>query len=590
MLVPYTPDSAVQLSALKRALVSHEREFFVNVTDSGTRSRKKGEILTLEGKIQWQGDYPIKGSRAYVFVLERFDYTGQIEDLLQKKVASPKNLPCPADVIIPVYNAYEDLLRCLYSVMTNYENERIILIDDNSTDPRIGSLFSLLEQYQSSSFIVIRQKKNLGFAATVNRGMHHSRNDVILLNSDTIVTKGWIRKLQEGVRSRENGGTMTPLSNNGTLCSVPVMMENNILLPGVALDDYADMVEKISFGQFPVIPAGIGFCLYITRACLDSTGYFDEVTYKAGYGEETDFCLRAGKAGMTHHVCDTTFIYHRGMASFSDQAMRRLQEGIAALNARYPTYQEEVSRFIQHNPLREIQENIACRAVTWDFSGRSSRVLFIPDGERRDEGIRLAGGSGDTEGYYILRCMPSEFFLSEYNHGNHLEFTFPADTRSPGAVSDTIEKIFCSFRISCVCMDHPDTRVSLIAEKFQIPCIVSSFSSAAAANIAKETARALFRMPGDSCGPEFPVEQTTRSPLRERQEPDWNSGMRFTSAEIFHGIRAFPETRFKGVIPFRPESPGSLPARFLHCLSENGVLYTLQRIGFIIMQGKERNR
>ena len=161
MLVPYTPDSAVQLSALKRALVSHERGFFVNVTDSGTRSRKKGEILTLEGKIQWQGDYPIKGSRAYVFVLERFDYTGQIEDLLQKKVASPKNLPCPADVIIPVYNAYEDLLRCLYSVMTNYENERIILIDDNSTDPRIGSLFSLLEQYQSSSFIVIRQKKNL---------------------------------------------------------------------------------------------------------------------------------------------------------------------------------------------------------------------------------------------------------------------------------------------------------------------------------------------------------------------------------------------------------------------------------------------
>ncbi|MFA5268534.1 MAG: glycosyltransferase [Methanoregula sp.] len=591
VLVPCTSDSVVHLPALKRALLSSICDSSANVPEACISKSRKGEkILTLPVRIQWQGDCIIAGSQRYVFVIERFDYFEQIEGLLQKTVASPKNQTRPVDVIIPAYNAYDDLLRCLYSVMIHHENERIILIDDNSTDPRIGSLFSLLDPYQSSSLILTRQEKNRGFAATVNGGMQYSRNDVILLNSDTIVTKGWIRKLQDGVRSRENCGTMTPLSNNGTLCSVPVMMENNLLLPGASIDDYADMVEKISFRQFPAIPAGIGFCLYITRACLDTTGYFDEVTYQAGYGEETDFCLKAKKAGFTHQVSDTTFIYHRGMASFSGQAMRRLQEGIAALNTRHPSYQDEVSRFIQDNPLRGIQENIACRAVTWDFSGRSPRVLFIPDYENRIDCNQQAEEYGDNEVYYTLRCTQSEFFLSEYNHGNHLNYTFPADARSPETASDNIEKILCSFRISCICMDHPDPRINLIAEKIHIPCLISSFSSGDAPNKAKGTARAQFRTPGDSCVSEFPDEQATRSPLRERQEPDWSSGMRFTSAEIFHGIRAFPEARFKGVIPFRPESPGSLPARFLRCLSENGILYTLQRIWFFIIQKNEDDR
>jgi O-antigen biosynthesis protein len=586
--VPCKSDPPGRLERLSGHFFSRDTPTPLKDPEESIRNIVNGEtVLTLPVRIRWQGAYDNAGPREYVFVIERFDYVMQIQELLQKKRDTMEIQPGRVDVIIPVYNAHDDFLRCLHSVMVHHENERIICIDDKSTDTRIGSVFSSLEPYQSSWFVLIRQEINRGFAATVNRGMRHSRNDIILLNSDTIVTKSWTKKLQEGVRSVKNCGTMTPLSNNGTLCSVPVMMENNLLPPGVSIDDYADMVEKISFGQFPVIPAGVGFCLYISRACLDTTGYFDEARYHAGYGEETDFCLRARTAGLTHHVCDTTFIYHRGMASFSTQAMRRLQEGIAALDARYPSYQEEISGFIHDNPLSEIQENIACRAVTWDFSGTASRILFMTESGGRDGFDRQAEGSGDTGMYYLLRRTPSEYCLSEYNRGNRLDYSFPLDAASAEPVPEIIEKILCSFRITRIQLDHADSRISPVAAKFHIPCRVSSFSAGTATGKDTGTARAPFMKPGDTCSPGLLDDQTSFSPLHERQEPDRGSGRQFSSQEIFHRIRTFPEARFRGVIPFRPEQSGSLPARLRRCLTENGILFTLQRIGSLIMHGKE---
>ena len=40
--------------------------------------------------------------------------------------------------------------------------------------------------------MLLRNAQNLGFTGTANRGMQLSRADVILLNSDTIVTAGWL--------------------------------------------------------------------------------------------------------------------------------------------------------------------------------------------------------------------------------------------------------------------------------------------------------------------------------------------------------------------------------------------------------------
>ena len=66
------------------------------------------------------------------------------------------------------------------------------LIDDASTDPGVGEVLRELEQRGDRRIEFLRNERNLGFTATANRGMAHSCADVVLLNSDTIVTRGWL--------------------------------------------------------------------------------------------------------------------------------------------------------------------------------------------------------------------------------------------------------------------------------------------------------------------------------------------------------------------------------------------------------------
>ena len=131
------------------------------------------------------------------------------------------------DIIIPIYNAYEDLVKCISSIWrhTNLLKYRLILVNDRSTDPRIEPY---LASISGGNVIVHNSIQNGGFSASVNIGMRYSENnDVILLNSDTIVTANWVEKITECAYSDENIATVTPLSNSATLASIPVFGQDN---------------------------------------------------------------------------------------------------------------------------------------------------------------------------------------------------------------------------------------------------------------------------------------------------------------------------------------------------------------------------
>lgn len=101
------------------------------------------------------------------------------------------------DVIVPIYNAYDYVEKCINSIIksSNLNKDRLILIDDKSPDSRIyGLLMNFKEKYSDLNIVVLQNETNLGFVGTVNRGMKYSDYDVILLNSDTEVTNQWIEK------------------------------------------------------------------------------------------------------------------------------------------------------------------------------------------------------------------------------------------------------------------------------------------------------------------------------------------------------------------------------------------------------------
>ena len=143
-------------------------------------------------------------------------------------------------------------------------------------------------------------------------GMADSTRDVVLLNSDTEVTAGWLGKLQAAAYSSPAVATVTPFSNNATLVSLPRSFEVNAIPTGHDVDSFAALVERASRREYPRIPTGVGLCLYIKRKALDALGLFDEGRFGLGYGEENDFCLRALAAGYVHVLDDATFIFHAG--------------------------------------------------------------------------------------------------------------------------------------------------------------------------------------------------------------------------------------------------------------------------------------
>jgi GT2 family glycosyltransferase/glycosyltransferase involved in cell wall biosynthesis len=264
----------------------------------------------------------------------------------------------PVTVIIPVYNAFDVTLDCVRSVLSTIPKQvKVCIIDDASPS---GDLREFLpnDVLRHSQIEVLRNDKNLGFVGTCNRGMLiESQDDVILLNSDTLVTKNWVQKLQRAAYSRVKIGTVTPLTNNGTICSIPCFLENNEVPDGYSLDSFAGLVEEVSEREYVQAPTCVGFCTYIRREMLDDVGVFDPV-FQQGYGEENDLSLRAAQRGYANIVDDATYIYHRGNMSFKEMRESLSKTNAEILNQRYPSYEHDVGRFCASNPLSRVHDRI----------------------------------------------------------------------------------------------------------------------------------------------------------------------------------------------------------------------------------------
>ena len=295
------------------------------------------------------------------------------------------------DIIIPIYNAADDLKLCLQSIYNNtdLENNRLVLINDNSSDPRIKDI---LDSQNRKNVIVIHNKKNKGFSANINLGMEQSEeNDVILLNSDTVVTAGWVEKMVACAYSSPEIGTVTPLSNNATLCSVPTFCAENKLPDNIDVEKMGKLVEHCSMKKYPRITVAHGFCMLIKREVINLIGNFDDATFGRGYGEENDFCNRAEQMGFIHVQCDDTFILHTGTKSFvSAEKEAYIREHDSILRKRYPSQMHANDVYVRDNPNGYIQENIR---IFMDVENGRKNILYVMHTDFRKDASNNVGGT-----------------------------------------------------------------------------------------------------------------------------------------------------------------------------------------------------
>jgi GT2 family glycosyltransferase len=261
------------------------------------------------------------------------------------------------DVVICVHNALNYVKQCLASVLaTRGARHRIIVVNDAS-QPEVGAyLGDLSGRYER--LLVCSNATRLGYCKCANVGIRLSSADfVILLNSDTVVAPNWIEKLCDAIYTTEGAGIVGPLSNAASFQSIPDHRSTafqtpvNRLPPGLTVEDLDLHCETWTSGtDLPRVPLVHGFCFGVRRPVIDSIGLFDETLFQDGFGEEDDYCLRAGEAGIGLVVATHTYVFHAKTKSYSlaarhalttaaEQALRtrhgneRVERAIETLNA-----------------------------------------------------------------------------------------------------------------------------------------------------------------------------------------------------------------------------------------------------------------
>lgn len=297
-------------------------------------------------------------------------------------------------IVIPVHNAYEDLVRCLESVQRYSRSDLpVITIDDASSDERI---WPLLRDWASRhpNFRAVRNETNLGYTRTVNLGCELAgAGDVILVNSDTVVPPHWVEQLAACAYSRPGVATVTALSNAAGAFSVPEKNAVNALPPGWGVDEMATFVERTSQRLRPVVPTGNGFCLYLTSIARAAVGRFDADNFPSGYGEENDFCLRASAAGLVNLIDDATYVFHRRSASFGAAKDEILKTSRKVLDRLHPTYTQRIREWSENDSLDPVRTQLQEKLVE---AGEHGWKSFLPDEERQCLLFVLHDGTGGT--------------------------------------------------------------------------------------------------------------------------------------------------------------------------------------------------
>lgn len=288
---------------------------------------------------------------------------------------------CSVDIIVPVYNALELTQACIATVLNNSDNCRLIVVNDASSDQGIKDyLDSLLSCPEKKIEVIVRHhKENLGFLKTVNDAYELTKDNFVILNSDTEVPPGWLDRLFAPIfADPANVASVTPFANSslGWLgCNFPDLDKDNEIFKNMTVAELDSFFLKYS----PVTPveifSGCGFCMAFNRSVVEKIGLFDYDTFGKGYGEEVEWSLRAVDSGYKNLLVPNLFVYHKYGGSFDPLEKKELVEAnVRKLQLNYPAHMERMESVPCKDAFRSI---IDALAIIVDTQTRSSKETWV---------------------------------------------------------------------------------------------------------------------------------------------------------------------------------------------------------------------
>jgi len=212
--------------------------------------------------------------------------------------------------IIPLFNRLDLTQACVDSLRATLPRRlkhEIILVDDGSTDGTRAWLRTL-----GPPFRVLLNDRNLGYAATNNRGAAAATGEVLaLVNSDLVLRPGWLPPMLRLLRWHPRAGVVGNLQFNartGRLDHAGIWIDRKCKPVHDRLPPLRSPLQR--YRRAPAVTAA---CALVPRQLFLRLGGFDE-QFRNG-GEDIDFCFRARAAGFGVFVALHSRVLHHVSAS-----------------------------------------------------------------------------------------------------------------------------------------------------------------------------------------------------------------------------------------------------------------------------------
>jgi GT2 family glycosyltransferase/glycosyltransferase involved in cell wall biosynthesis len=298
-----------------------------------------------------------------------------------------------ADVIVCVHNALEDVRRCLGSIVKHRSARlnKLILVNDGSDEETTSYLRQFVAEAPVKTALLENPQPG-GYTKAANRGLAARQAEyAILLNSDTVVTPDWIERLMACGESDPSIGIIGPISNAATWQSVPQRYSPHgdwavNELPLSSLDRISSIFSILHSPRYPRVPLVNGFCFAVKSTVIDAIGLLDEKLFPNGYGEENDYCLRAGKAGFSGAIADDCYLFHAKSRSYSHETRRELSgQARLILRQKYGAEVDQATTVLRNSPELARARSVFARVV----DAPPCSILFLMN-------FRGAGGGANS--------------------------------------------------------------------------------------------------------------------------------------------------------------------------------------------------
>ena len=246
--------------------------------DNNLKNQNIIDELSNRNKAYEEQFAAIQRSRAYKLSTHISSLTN-IKKQLKKRANNGLKPNRNVTVVIPVYGDWKSLQVCIFSLQKYLPaGNSVLLIND--CGPEVDFIEKkIINNISDLDYKYYRNDENLGFIKTCNRAVYEldkTKNDILLLNSDTKVTEGVLEDMIKVLYRSKDIASVSPRSNNATVFSIPFEAATDYNYPPQkSYDIYKKIRDKLP--EVYETPTTHGFCMLIKRSVINKYGLFDEI-------------------------------------------------------------------------------------------------------------------------------------------------------------------------------------------------------------------------------------------------------------------------------------------------------------------------